>query len=178
MHAQRRSLLLLIVLGGSAVLGSYVLAFVVEPAIRAGLWGGIPEGGMRSFYTTNMFLAAASFFPTTWLLGFATQPEDMRARTGLPFETMLGAYAAILMPSALWLPLTALYIREPSALLWLGIRIDLFAVGLGATLLGWMAFRRARRPRIERVAAATFFFFWLQTMVLDALVWPWYYPTA
>jgi len=42
-----------------------------------------------------------------------------------------------------------------------------------------MAYQRARGGRgIERVAAASFFFFWLQTMVLDALVWPWYYSTA
>ncbi len=54
---QRRALLLLIAMGGSTVLASYVLAFVLEPEIRTGLWGGIQDEGMRVFYTVNMCIA-------------------------------------------------------------------------------------------------------------------------
>ena len=35
METRRRALLVLIALGGSAVLGSYVLAFVYTPAVEA-----------------------------------------------------------------------------------------------------------------------------------------------
>lgn len=175
MDPRRRSLLLLIGLGGSAVLGSYVLAFVVEPGIREGLWGGVPES-LRGFYTVNMLLAAASFFPATWLLGFATPLDAFDDWAGLSFEALLGAYTAILVPSALWLPLTALYIQSPGTLLWWAIRLDLFAVGLGASVLGAMLIRRAARgPALAWGAVVAFFFFWLQTMVLDAIVWPWFY---
>jgi hypothetical protein len=170
-------LLLLIGLGGTAVLGSYVLALVYEPEIRGALWGGIPEGALRTFYTINMLLAAASFFPATAALGFATPIDAFRERIGFDFEALLAAYAAILIPSAAWLPLTAFYIQRPSDALWWTIRIDLFAVGAGATMLGWMLIRRARGgPRWISVAATLFFFFWLQTMVLDALVWPAFFP--
>jgi len=176
MDAQRRSLILLIVIGGSTVLGSYVLAFAFEPAIRSGLWGGVPES-LRSFYTVNMLLAATGFFPATWLLGFKTPLEDFRARTGLAWEALIGAYAAILMPSALWLPLTALHLQQPSPWLWVTIRFVLFAVGAGATTLGYMLIRRARHgPVLAWGAVVAYFFFWLQTAVLDALVWPWFYP--
>lgn len=175
MPSQRRSLLLLIGVGGAAVLGSYALVF--DPDVQAGIWGGVPES-LRGFYTVNMLLAAASFFPATYLLGFATPLDGGFAeRTGFSFEALLGAYALILMPSAAWLPLTALYIESPAAWLWILIRLDLLLVGLGATLVAVMLIRRATHgPALAWGAVVAFFFFWLQTMVLDAIVWPWYYP--
>ena len=175
MDIQRRSLILLILIGGAAVLGSYLLAFAYEPAIRSGLWGGIPDS-LQTLYTVNMLLAATGFFPVTYLLGFKTPLGQFADHTGLSFESMIVAYAAILMGSALWLPLTAFYIGDPSTLLWIAIRIDLFIVGAGATVLGYMLLRRATRgPALAWGAVLMFFFFWLQTMVLDAIVWPWFY---
>ncbi len=177
MDPNRRWLLLLIGIGGTAVLASYVLAFAYEPAIRGALWGDLPEGIVRRIYTVNMLLAAASFFPATSVLGFATPLDSFRERTGLPFRALLAAYAAILIPSAAWLPLTALYIQSPTPLLWWAIRIDLLAVGIGASVVGWMLIRRARGGALgSQLAAGLFFFFWLQTMVLDALVWPAFFP--
>ncbi|MFK7896573.1 MAG: hypothetical protein AB8G23_12095 [Myxococcota bacterium] len=173
---QRRALLLLIAMGGSTVLASYVLAFVLEPDVRTGLWGGIPEGGMRDFYTVNMLLAAVSFFPMTWALGFATPTDALKEKTGIGFVGMLAAYAAILMASALWLPLTALYLGEQSAILWWLIRLILFIVGLGASVLFYMLLQRAKDGSVGiRLAAGLFFFFWLQTAILDALVWPYFF---
>jgi hypothetical protein len=175
MDPRRRSLLLLIAFGGAAVLGSYVLAFVGTPELRSGLWGELPEP-LKPAYTVNMLLAAVGFFPATYLLGFGTPLDELERLTGLRFEAMIGAYAAILMPSALWLPLTALYLQAPSPLLWIAIRGVLFLVGLGATALGTMLIRRARHgPPLAWGAVAAFAFFWLQTMVLDAIVWPWFH---
>ncbi len=175
--ALRRSLVRLIAIGGSAVLASYLLA--LDPAIGGSLWGGIPEGPVRELYTTNMFLAAAGFFPATWLLVFATPASALPERTGFGFPALFVVYAAILMASALWLPLTALYVSAPSTPIWLLVRIVLLVVGGAATLLGVMLIRLARRgPATAWLAVAAFFFFWLQTMVLDALVWPHYYSVS
>ena len=176
MDTRRRALIFLILIGGPSVLGSYVLAFVLEPTIRTGLWGGVPDA-IRPLYTVNMLLAAVGFFPVTWLLGFQTPIDEFRGRTGLAWEALIGSYAAILMPSALWLPLTAIYLQNPSPGLWVAIRLVLFAVGAGATALGYMLIRRASLGSpFAQVAVLAFFFFWLQTAVLDALVWPWFYP--
>lgn len=172
--ALRRALLQLIAIGGSAVLASYLLA--LDPAVGGSLWGGIPKGRIRELYTVNMFLAALGFFPATWLLVVATPASALRDRTGLPFPALFGTYAAILMASALWLPLTALYVSQPSTPVWLLIRLVLLVVGGGATVLAVMLVRLARRgPATAWLAVVAFFFFWLQTMVLDALVWPHYY---
>jgi len=175
MHPFRRSLLLMIIFGGSAVLGSYVLALVGEPSLQSGLWGGLPES-LKGMYTVNMFLAAGAFFPATFLLGFKTDLDDFSGQAGLSFTALMAAYAAILMPSALWLPLTALYIQDPSTLLWIAIRVVLLAVGGGASTVAYMLIRRAQKgPLLAWGAVAFFFFFWLQTMILDAIVWPYFY---
>ena len=172
--ALRRSLVRLIAIGGSAVLASYLLA--LDPAIGGSLWGGIPEGPVRDLYTINMFLAAAGFFPATWLLVFATPASALPERTGSGFPALFVLYAAILMASALWLPLTALYVSAPSTPVWILVRLVLLVVGGAATLLGAMLIRLARRgPASAWLPVGAFFFFWLQTMVLDALVWPHYY---
>jgi hypothetical protein len=140
------------------------------------LWGGIPEGFVRDLYAVNMLLAAFGFFPATHRLAFATPAHALKARTGIGFQGMFVAYAAILMASALWLPLTAVYVGNPSAALWILIRLVLLIVGGGATVLGVMLVRIARRgPAATWLAVVAFVFFWLQTMVLDALVWPYYY---
>lgn len=170
----RGAMIRLIAIGGSTVLASYLLA--LDPEIAGQLWGGIPEGRVRSLYTLNMFLAAAGFFPATWWLVYATPASALRERTGLPSSALVLAYAAILMASALWLPLTALYVKSPSAIVWVLIRTVLLVVGAGASLVGLLLVRLAVRSRPAAwLAVAAYFFFWLQTMVLDALVWPHYY---
>jgi len=175
--AVRRALLRLIAIGGTAVLASYLLA--LDPEIGGRLWGGIPEGRVRQLYTLNMLLAAVAFFPATWQLVLSTPASALRARTGAGYEVLTLAYAAILMGSALWLPLMALLGEHPSGGLWLAIRAALLVVGAGATALGAMLARLARRGSTgARLAALAYVFFWLQTMVLDALVWPHYYSTG
>ena len=70
-------LVVLNVLGGIAVLGSYVAAFTGAPDFQDGLWGGVPES-LRSLYTVITLLAAAGYFPFTWLFVRKTTPAGFR----------------------------------------------------------------------------------------------------
>jgi hypothetical protein len=82
------------------------------------------------------------------------------------------------VPSALWLPLTFAMLEAPSAGLWLAIRVTLALVGLGS--LGLMAAIASALPRgghgARRIALVGTLFFALQTALLDALIWPAYFP--
>jgi hypothetical protein len=173
----RRSLALLNVVGGIAVLGSYVLAFAYAPAVREGLWGGVPAW-MRPLYTANMLCAAAGYFPFTARFVLGPPPEALAASFRAPYRALHVAYALVLGPSALWLPLTAAMIAAPSTLLWIAIRIDLALVALGASSLLVLAARDAlaTRARGAWLALLGVIPFALQTVVLDALVWPAFYP--
>jgi hypothetical protein len=174
----KKPLAVLNVVGGLAVLGSYVLAFAYSAAVREGLWGGVPDA-LRPLYTVSMLLAAVGYFPFTWLFVFG-RPAYEAAKAPGHDRTMLGIYALVLVPSSLWLPMTAWLIEAPSALLFWAVRLVLFLVAAGAlaivvrtaqhgwrrgTLAGWLPF-----------AGAVPFFF--QTGVLDALVWPYFYPAV
>jgi len=178
MSTPRANFVLLNVLGGLAVLGSYAIGLgtQVDPGR---VWGGIPEN-WKPVYTTSMLLAAAGYFPFTAYLLLRVDPAQVRVgRWG--FEAFLTCYAAILVGSALWMPLTFAMLDAPRSWLWLLIRLDLAVVGAGALgLLACLFVMRPgdRSPFFWAAVIGLLAFCW-QTAVLDALVWPAYFsPTA
>lgn len=176
MDRESRRLVALNVAGGIAVLASYAWGLGSSPALRTGLWGGVPES-LRGVYTVNMLLAAAGYFPFAWLLFFRTSRERLRAEAGVGPSVVLALFALVLIPSALWLPLTARMIEAPSDALWAAIRGVLFAVGAGSTGLLVLLARiaRARGGALAWAALLGAIPFWTQTAILDALVWPAYW---
>ena len=173
--ALRRLFVALNVLGGIAVLGSYAHGILTHPDPGAA-WGGVPEG-LRGFYGVSMLCAAAGYFLMT---GYVLYGLDT-ARTQIgPFGWGLFPllYALILFPSALWMPLTFAYLAAPSPGLWLAVRGVLFLVGVGSVgvLLALLAVRPGASRFAWALAVAGAAAFVLQTAVLDALVWPAYFP--
>jgi hypothetical protein len=177
MHPARRSLLWLNVIGGIAVLGSYVHGLASNPLTSGAVWGGVPDA-LRPLYTINMFLAAAGYFAFSFFVFRRLDPERTRIAGGFGFSAFHVLYALILIPSALWLPLTFEMLEAPSAGLWLAIRATLALVGLGSVGL-MLAIASAvphSAPGARRIALVGTLFFSLQTAVLDALIWPAYFP--
>lgn len=176
MHPARLWMAVIVVLGGTAVLGSYVHGFVSYPEAVSAMWGGVPAA-LRPLYTAWMFVAAAGFFAYASYLFFAVDPDA--ARVGpFGFGVFLALYAVILAGSALWMPLTRVMVESPGPAIWWTIVIDLALVGLGS--LGLIAALVALRPRaaprwhvLAVVGACAFAF---QTAVLDAVIWPLYFP--
>ncbi len=174
---QRRTLVSIIVLGGAAVLASYALAFSYGPEVRSALWGEVPAA-WRPVYTASMLLAALGFFPFTYRLVFATEPAAFREASGLRFRWVLIFYALVLGASALWLPLTAELVQTPGPWLWAAVRLVLALVAIGSLGLFYGVYRLARREGggLSWAAVAGAIFFCIQTVVLDALVWPAFFP--
>jgi hypothetical protein len=177
MHPRLRSLLWLNVISGSAVLGSYAHGLLANPLVRGDLWGGVPHA-LRPLYTASMLIAAAGYFAFSYFVFFRLDPARTRVAGRFGFGVFHALYALILVPSALWLPLTFEMIASPSAGLWLAIRCVLATVGVGS--LGLVAAIASARPSESRVAravalagAAAFAF---QTAALDAVVWPAWFP--
>ena len=173
----KRSLLWLNVIGGSAVLGSYAHGLASNPLTRGAVWGDVPEA-FRPFYTVNMLLAAAGYFAFSFFVFRRLDPARTRIARGFGYGAFHLLYALILIPSALWLPLTFEMLESPSAGLWLAIRGVLALVGLGSVgLLAAIASASPHQaPGARRAALVGAAFFTLQTAVLDALVWPAYFP--
>lgn len=158
------------VVGGLAVLGSYAWG-LTAPGVGSALWGGVPDA-LRPLYTTNMFLAAGGYLLFT---GVALRRLLRVCDPGFA-RRMQWAYGLVLVSSALWLPLTAWMLAEPSTAVWALVRVDLFAVAAGSLALCELALRPAEDAPAERwIALLGLLPFQLQTVVLDAFVWPWFY---
>ncbi len=163
--------------GGVAVLGSYAYCLLAYPGEVHDFWGGVPEG-LRPIYTTNMFLAAAGYFAFTFYLVFRLMPAPVGSR-GVSVGMFNVLYVSILLPSALWMPLTfAMLTSSPSEGLWWIIRLTLAATGIGSlgVLIG-LALVRPTVPSVAHTSAVVGSLpFCFQTVILDALVWPVYFP--
>jgi len=176
MQPKQKWLALLNLIGGISVLLSYVYAFALSSELRTGLWGGVPER-WRSVYTVSMFAAAAGYFPFTGLFIFGVDPERWRAGRRVGYDALLVFYAAVLVASAAWLPLTASMLAAPSPTKWVLVRTVLGTVAFGAIGIVWSTWSTAvSRGGVLAWAAfvGALAFAW-QTVVLDALVWPAYF---
>jgi hypothetical protein len=176
-HPQKRRLAWIVLLGGAAVLASYALSLSIDPTTQTGLWGGVPPALLPA-YITSMVLATVGYFAFTFYLLFHTNPDRARIAGRFGYGLFSGLYLMILIPSALWLPLTSAMVQQPSSILWLGIRLVLLAVGLGsvALLLTLLSLQPRRPVGAYWLAVAGAVAFSIQTAVLDLFVWTALFP--
>ena len=159
------------VVGGVAVLASYVL-WLGNPSNDAGaLWGSIGGFG-RALYTASMLAATAGYF--------AFAPFLLRHGDAAPltFHRVNLLLTLVLFPSALWMPLAFEYLDAPGDGLWLAMRAGLLVTGLASAALVRCVAAVPATPgsRARSLALAGACAFTFQTLVLDALVWPRYFP--
>jgi hypothetical protein len=176
MHTQQWILAAINIVGGILVIGSYVQGFLAHPDSGRVLWGGVPES-IRPLYTLCMVPAALGYFAFTYFIMFRLDPEQVKIGNLFDFRIFLAIYALILLPSALWMPLTRAMVDNPSpGLLW-SIRVTLAVVGLASlSLLAALLTVDTKQPAVAYWAAvAGSAAFCLQTAVLDAIVWNVYF---
>jgi len=173
MHTQQQILAGIIIAGGAAVIASYVHGFLTHPATRADVWGGVPRA-LRPVYVGSMLLAAAGYFAFTYFVLFVLDPDEVLLADRFTFAVFPALYAAILVPSAVWMPLTFALLAHPGRGLWLAVRVTLALTGVASLAL--LAALLALSPREPALAywfavggAAAFC---IQTAALDMLVWP------
>jgi hypothetical protein len=177
MHAERRRFLALQVALGPAVLASYALCFARWPEAVARMWGGVPEA-LRGVYTAWMFVAAAGYAVFTSALFLHADPERARIAFGLRYAAIHALYAALLLGSILWMPLTKWQLD--GALPFAAVALDLWLVAAASLGLLATALRLAPPlPGAWRIAAPLgAAAFCVQTVLLDALLWPALWPSA
>jgi hypothetical protein len=172
MHPKKWQMLLINIIGGAAVLGSYALGILTHPNSGQVLWGKVPES-IRPYYTVNMFLAALGYFAFIYFILFRLNPVKTRVAGRFNFGMFNALFAGILIPSALWMPLTFLAVEQSSLTLVWAVRIVLWLVGLASlTLLFAILKVEPRQPLwAQRLALVGCIAFCIQTAILDAIVW-------
>jgi len=177
MHPQKRTVAWIVLLGGGAVVLSYAYILGIDPAMQVALWGGVPPALLPA-YVASMALATGGYFAFTFFLFFRADPDRARIADRFGYDLFRGLYLMILVPSALWLPLTSAMIQQPSSILWLGIRLVLAMVGLGSLglLLALLSLQPRQPARAYWLAVAGAVAFCTQTAVLDLVVWTALFP--
>ena len=171
------ALIAIIVVGGIAVLASYVHGYVTHPHIGWDIWGGVPES-LRPLYTISMIGAAAGFFPFTLFILLRIDPGRYQFGPGLGYRVFLILYALVLGGSVAWMPLTYRMLEAPSIAVWTAIlgALTLVACGSIGLLVGLLKVEQPRSVRWYRLAFVGCLLFCWQTVVLDAIVWTYYFP--
>jgi len=172
-HNQQLTLGLINVAGGILVLGSYAHGLITHPANRDAIWGGVPET-IKPLYTANMLLAAAGYLAFTYFVMFRLHQDNAQLANLSGYRVFYIIYALILLPSALWMPLTYAALGHPdSSLYYWAVRITLAVVGLASLgLLGvLLSLHYSESSPTYWLAVAGSVFFCIQTAVLDGIVW-------
>ena len=158
-------------------MGSYAHELLKNTELRSELWGAVPDH-IRPYYTICMFLAVIGyFFFTGYILQYVSY--DTTQIFGCYNFTIINLfYAGFLIPSALWIYMTFAMISNPSVLLWIGIRIILFTVGFSSIglFLAFFFSNFEKSSWLFYAGIAGLIPFSIQTMILDAIVWPYYFP--
>lgn len=172
MGAQQIILLIINFIGGVAVIGSYVLGLSGQSGGANVLWGGVPSS-VRPVYGVSMILSALGYFAFLYFILFRLVPDEVSIGGGFGFSLFFAIFLVILIPSALWMPLTNAYIGNPSTALWIGIRTVLMLVGLASIALVWalLSLEEKGSGVAYWLAVAGSAYFAFHTAILDAIVW-------
>jgi hypothetical protein len=172
MRTEQVILLIINILGGAAVIGSYVLGLKGQSGGANVLWGAVPNS-VRPVYTVSMILSALGFFAFIYFILFRLVPGEVLIGGRFGFSMFYAIFLVILVASAFWMPLTNAYVGNPSTGMWIGIRTVLALVGLGSiALMLALLTLQTKVPGISYwLAVAGSGYFAFHTAILDAIVW-------
>ena len=172
MGTQQIILLVINIIGGVAVIGSYILGLSAQTGGANVLWGGVPEN-IRPLYGISMILSALGYFAFLYFILFRLTPAEVSIAGLFGFSLFYVIFILILLPSAFWMPLTNIYVGNPTTGMWVGIRTVLAIVGLASIALVWALLSlQTKVPGVSYwLAVVGSGYFAFHTAVLDAIIW-------
>ncbi len=172
METQQIILLIINIIGGIAVIGSYIFGIRAQTGGANALWGGVPAN-IRPVYGASMILSALGYFAFIYFILFELVPDEVSIAGHLGFCLFYAIFIIILIPSAMWMPLTNVYVGSPSKGIWIVVRTVLALVGLASIALVWAILSLETKtpcvPYWLAVAGSSYFAF--HTAILDAIIW-------
>jgi hypothetical protein len=172
MRTEHIILLIINVLGGVAVLVSYVIGLRGQSGGANVLWGSVPES-VRPVYTVSMILSALGYFAFLYYIFFRLDPSQVNIAGVAGFTLLYVIFLFMLVPSAFWMPLTNAYVGNPNTGIWVWVRVVLAMVGLASiALFCSILTMQGKVPGVAYwLAIVGSGYFAFHTAVLDAIVW-------
>jgi hypothetical protein len=164
--------LLVNVIGGISVLGSYAWGIATHPETAGGLWGSIPPS-VVPLYTGCMPFAAVGYL-TVFAFLLVQPPAQVRTARGPAFRWFLGSHAVFLLASTLWMPLCfmALDGPDPGLLPWIQAVLAVAGAAALAHVVWLTRLVDTKWPRLRWAAVIGATCLMVQCTILDALIWP------
>ena len=160
------------IIGGFAVLGSYVHGLWRHPGQGMLLWGEVPEE-VRGPYTAMMFPAAFGYLTAfAYLITSDLRWLDAQLAGGL--SRFITLKALFLASAAAWMPLCWLGIDHGLTWMIWPIQGVLAITGATAAYFVWQFARLedTKRPRFRKAALWGYGFLAIQCTLIDGLIWP------
>ena len=173
MEIEQIILLIINIIGGAAVIGSYVFGVRGKSGSADRLWGGMPQK-VRPVYYVSMLLSAIGYFFFIYFLLFQVESESVLIADSLGYWIFYIIFIGMLGFSALWMPLTNKMANEPKKSTWIWVRTVLVMVGLFSCALYWaiLSIQEGNQGVAYWLAVAGSGYFAFHTTVLDMLFWP------
>jgi len=168
MGTQRLILLIINIIGGAAVILSYIYGLRGQVGGANVLWGNVSTS-IRPIYFVSMIISALGYFAFIYYVLFRIDP----AESNVNYYLFYAIFLVIVTASAFWMPLTNMYVGNPSASLWIALRGVLAMVALGSIGLVWalLSLHPFTRGAVYWLAVAGAGYFAFHTTVLDAITW-------
>jgi len=172
MAIQQIVVLIINIIGGIAVIGSYIYGFNAQSGGANVLWGGVPSS-VRMVISISLIIATFAYLAFLYFILFQLTPSEVKIAGRFNYSLFYAIFIGILLPSAFWMPLTNLYATNMSTGVWIAIRAVLILVGLSAIALAWALLSlQTREPAVAYWAAvAGSVYFAFHAGVLDAIIW-------
>ena len=100
MGTQQIILLVINIIGGIAVIGSYIFGIRAQSGGANALWGGVPAN-IRPVYGISMVLSALGYFAFLYFILFELGPDDVLIGGRFGFSLFYTIFLIILIFSAL-----------------------------------------------------------------------------
>lgn len=165
--------------GGLAVLSSYLFCFILYPTYSRSLWGSASDK-VITFFVISMVLAAAGYAWFTFYLLKGNKLEDSNFGTLFGVKIINLLYLMVLTCSTIWMPASISFSMSENIFVELIIRLILWTVGLSS--LGILIYIYNINIDDGKSSFLSHMFallgtmvFTIHTLILDAVIWPFLY---
>jgi hypothetical protein len=159
--------------GGTAVLGSYAIGLGYFPEYRNELWGGI-QGIWRNILVVSMLLSGAAYLTFCYFIVFRQDIHTYNAHFILGPQTIALLTGVFLLSATLWMPSAILYMHTENNIWWIFTIVTLWVTALSLlSLTGLFAFpTTAPIPVFDRIiCTVSLSIITLHCLVIDAITW-------
>ena len=171
--SQTNIFVLINVVGGIAVLGSYVLCLMMFPEQREALWGGV-VGTTRNIVVISMLFSAAGYLAFLYISVFNVSTDLFSEKSLMNGNLILILALTFLLSSTAWMPTSVAFLETSNNLYWNLSVASLWVAAISLIGLFIAVFitdfsGASNLPKIISVAGLGMITF--HCLVFDAIMW-------